>query len=266
LLRPDPEVTAIFEYLLGVLSSRHGVEIHAYVVMSNHYHLVATDTRGRLPSFQQQLNSLLARAINASRGRWESLWDRESYSAVVLLEDGDVVSKMAYTLANPVAARLVNRARQWEGATSVGVRFGRVRRVGRPRGFFTADMPEEADLVITRPTCFAELDDEELLGLVDEEVERREAESAARGPALGMARVMRQHWGDSPSSFEVRRGLRPTVAGNRWARIEALQRSRDWLDSYAIALRRFVAGERGVAFPRGTWRMVVELGCCVATE
>src|SRR5690554_5558575 len=139
-LRPDSKVAHIFVYLLAFVAKTYGIEVHAFVVMSNHYHLVITDTQGRLPDFQRDLNSLLARSINAFRGRWESFWDRRSYSAVALLEDADVISKMGYTLANPVAAGLVTRGRQWGGATSGRMRFGWRQTITRPEGFFGDDM------------------------------------------------------------------------------------------------------------------------------
>lgn len=100
-LLPEPAVTLIFEYLLGLLSKQYGIQIHAYVVMSNHYHLVLTDIEGRLPDFERDLNSLLARAVNHHWARWEAFWDRESYSGVKLLEEQDVVSKMATRSLTP---------------------------------------------------------------------------------------------------------------------------------------------------------------------
>jgi len=266
-LRPDPTVTWVFEYLLGLLSKQYGIAIHAYVVMSNHYHLVVTDTEGRLPDFQRDLNSLLARSINAFRGRWDSFWDRKSYNRVKLLEDRDVIRKMGYTLTNPVEARLVNRARQWEGATSAGMVFGRARQIARPDRFFSESMPEVVELEITRPESGDGLSDEEFLARVEADVARREAKHAKRGKAMGMDRVMKQDWRASPESFELRRGLQPTIAGaNKWARIEALQRSKEWLQDYRAALERFVAGVRDVVFPAGTWWMCARLGCRVAIE
>ena len=264
-LLPEPTVTLIFEYLLGVLSKQYGIQVHAYVVMSNHYHLVVTDTEGQLPDFQRDLNSLLARAVNCHWARWEAFWDRESYSGVKLLQDQDVISKMAYTLANPVKARLVTRACEWEGATSARMMFGRVRRIPRPDKFFRDSMPEEVELVLTRPPGFDGLSDAEVLELVRRDVARREAKHRERGRAMRMGAVRKQNWWDCPESFDPRRQMKPTVAGrNKWARIEALRRSKEWLTAYYDALRRFVGGEREVEFPRGTWQMCARLQCAAA--
>jgi REP element-mobilizing transposase RayT len=264
-LRPDAQVTHIFEYLLAVLAKRYAIEVHAFVVMSNHYHLVITDTKGRLPDFQRDLNSELARAINAFRGRWETFWAPESYSAVELLEDDDRISKMAYTLANPVKARLVKRVWRWEGAISAGMRFGQSRRIRRPEKFFGKTMPETATLELTRPAC-TEIDDASFDERLRHDVRRREDAANERGGVMGMEAVMQQDWNDCPTSHEPRRGLKPRVAGkNKWARIAALQRSAAWLEAYAVARLAFVSGERDVEFPFGTWWMCARLGCKHAT-
>jgi putative transposase len=264
-LLPEPKVTQIFEYLLGMLAKKYGIAIHAYVAMSNHYHLVVTDIEGRLPDFQRDLNSMLARALNCHWGRWEAFWDRDSYSGVELLEDQDVISKMAYTLANPVKARLVGRVGDWEGATSAKMGFGQRRWIRRPEKFFSEAMPEEVELVLTRPAGFEGMGDAEVLELVRADVARREAAHRKAGNVARMWRVLKQKWWECPKSFDPRRQLRPTVAGkNKWARIDALRRAGDWLAEYYRALARFVGGDREVEFPRGTWHMRVRLGCRVA--
>ena len=84
---------------------------------------------------------------------------------------------------------------------------------------------------------------------------------------MGMKRVRAQGWKSSPDTFEPWRQMSPTVAGkNKWARIEALQRSKGWLVSYKDALARFVAGVRDVVWPPGTWWMCARLGCRAAVE
>ncbi len=267
-LLPEAEVTQIFLYLLGVMAKKYSVEIHAFVAMSNHYHLVATDTEGTMPKFQRELNSLLARALNAHWGRWESLWDRRSYSAVELIEDQDVLGEMIYTLVNPVRARLVERACEWGGATSAGMKFGEVREIPRPEKFFRdGGMPEFAKLELTRPRGFGGVGDAALLETVEAEVARLEREHGQRGPALGMDRVLGRDREAKPASRERRRELRPTIAcKNPVARVEALRAAGEWLDAYRAALGRFVDGVRDVVFPRGTWWMCAQLGCAVATS
>ena len=70
---------------------------------------------------------------------------------------------------------------------------------------------------------------------------------------LGRQRVLRTSWRDSPSSGEPRRSLRPRVAAkNRWARIEALQRDRQFLTDYRAARSAWLAGLPAV-FPAGTY-------------
>jgi putative transposase len=95
LFRPSKASDQVFAYALAVAARRHGVQVHAYCVLSNHLHLVVTDPRGELPAFQQLLGMLVARAVNALLGRWKNLWAPGSCSAVTLATPEDVVDKAA---------------------------------------------------------------------------------------------------------------------------------------------------------------------------
>lgn len=261
-LRPDAEVTRIFKYVLAIAAERHKIELHAFVAMSNHYHLVLTDRYGQLPDFEQYLNSLLARSINCFRGRWESFWDPDSYSGVELVESEDVLERIVYTVMNPVAASLVTRARRWEGATSIGMVFDEGQSIERPRGFFGKRMPKQGVLKIVPPPRSDEIAPDVLQRMINERVRKAEESRDRTNKVLGMEGVLAQHWNSSPDTFEPRRELNPRVAARRRsARIEALQRSKDWLTRYYVALARFRAGERDVEFPRGTYWMCVKLRC-----
>jgi hypothetical protein len=61
---------------------------------------VVTDPGARLPAFHQFLDALVARALNASIGRWEAFWDPNSYSAVALASPADIIDKASYGLAD----------------------------------------------------------------------------------------------------------------------------------------------------------------------
>jgi putative transposase len=183
-LRPESKIVCIFEYLLGLACERHGILLHGYVCMSNHYHLVVTDPDGALPDFLQFFNSLLARAVNCTRGRWESFWSRDSYNAVELLEDADILDKLVYTLVNPVNAGLVGRARDWEGASSISLRFGGRRIVPRPSIFFSERMPEHVSLELRVPHSLGHVRGHELhdelakrIGVVEGQVQSTGAQA-----------------------------------------------------------------------------------------
>jgi putative transposase len=261
-LRPDPQVTWLFEYLLALACERHGVELHGFVCMSNHYHLLVTDPEARLPEFQQYLNGLLARAVNCARGRWEAFWNRDSYNAVELLDDTIVLEKLAYTLLNPVRAGLVGRASAWGGATSASMRFGGRRLIARPPKFFSEDMPEHAWLDLVAPPLHGELGsklDEQLAQRV--EAIEQQLRKSNRKP-MGMAAVLRQHWNESPATLEPRRGLVPRLAAScATIRIAAIVEFQHWVEVYRTALACFTDGQREVEWPRGTYRMCSRLGC-----
>ena len=266
-LRPDPKITRIFEYLLGVACERYGILLHGYVCMSNHYHLVVTDAAGVLPDFLQYFNSLLARAVNCARGRWETFWGGDSYNAVDLLEAGDVLDKLVYTLANPVSAGLVGRASAWEGASSLSLHFGGRRVVERPSVFFSDRMPEHAVLELRVPPTLGEMSGRQLHDELVRRIALVEAERRLHGrKPLGMRRVLAEDWGASPTTEAPRRELNPRFAGRcRETRVVALVAFKRWVDAYRSVRGRFLAGERDVEWPVGTYEMCRRLGCPVAS-
>ncbi len=265
LLRPCRLTNEVFLYLLAGAAQRYGVLVHAYCVLSNHYHLVVTDPDARLPIFLQYLDGLVAKAINASLGRWEDFWAPPSFSAVALESPADVVAKAAYTLANPVAAGLVRAGRQWPGLWSSPEAIGAgAVKVRRPKHYFspTGSMPKSVDFELTAPG-FASA--EEFRAELTEALAERERE-AVRGKTgfLGILKVLSQRPTAQPKTREPRRGLSPRVAArDKWKRIEALKRLASFVSDYREALRAWRAG-REVPFPAGTYLMRVAHGVACA--
>ena len=266
-LRPSKAVNDIIRYILAVAAQRHGVAIHAFCVLSNHLHCVATDVKGNLPGFEQYLDSLIARAINALHGHWESFWAPGSYSAVKLLDPGDVLAKIAYVLANPVAAGLVRRGAEWPGLWSAPEEMGAGPVVvKRPDHFFRANgkMPATATLELVCPPGFESVEAfrRELVHAVTALEDEAARELAAQGRSfLGAHRVLAQNPGARPAPGEPRRELNPRIAGrDKWKRIEAIGRLKDFLKAYRAAWLEFTRGVRDTLFPPGTYWMRVAYG------
>jgi putative transposase len=261
LLRPDQPTNEAFLYCLGLASERTEVDIVAFLAMSNHWHGVVVDRAGRLPEFLECFHKLLAKHQNSLRGRWENLWASEQTSVVELAEPEDVLDKVLYTLTNPVADHLVERAHHWPGATSLRATVrGDIVEAPRPRRFFRADgpCPPAVAFRLRRPPGFEDMTPAEFAACLEARIadaERAAAlERAEHGHRiLGRAQVLRQSWRDQPRSHEPRRQLDPRVAcRNVWRRIETLARNRAFIDAYRCARELWRAGKQTL-FPAGTY-------------
>jgi REP element-mobilizing transposase RayT len=253
-------VTEVFLYCLAVAAERTGVLIHAVVTMSDHIHIVVTDPQGRVPEFCGWLHGHVARRLNARYGRKESFWSSTPTSYVRLEQPDDVLAKVVYTAANPVAAGLVSHGRQWPG-----VRMYRPGRfvIRRPAGFFRdkGPTPEVAELVIA-PAPIDAVSDTVGLATIERCIAAREAEVRAAFRQqdrrfLGARRVVAQRHTDTALTTERGGALSPRLAcRDRWRRIEAIQRCKDFLAAHEDARQQWCAGNRDVVFPAGTYLMV----------
>ncbi len=273
LLTPTDPTNAILLYCLAIAAARYGILVHGYCFMSNHYHLVCTDPRAVLPEFLRYFNEFTARALNASYGRWEALWASDGLNVVPLPAREDIVAKIAYTLANPVAAGLVVRGDRWPGLWSNPRLVDQPAvTVRQPAGFFRPNgpTPEWASLALVRAPGFSST--AEFCAAVTEALRQAEDKGldAHRGPdgqprVLGAEAVLRQKPTDSPASYERRRTLNPRIAArDRGKRVEAIQRLKGFLEAYRQAWRQFRDGVRTVLFPAGTYLLRVRHGVACA--
>ena len=94
--------------LLEEHSVVQGVDVHAYVLMSNHLHLLLTPRRERaLPLMMQSVGRSYVRAFNLAQGRTGTLWEGRYRSALIQTERY-LLTCMAYIDLNPVRAGMVN--------------------------------------------------------------------------------------------------------------------------------------------------------------
>jgi REP element-mobilizing transposase RayT len=270
-LNPNAIVNEIFLFVLAVAARRYGVEVHALCVMSNHYHLLVTDPQARLPAFVQLLDAFVARAVNASLGRWEGFWaSRVTFSGVSNATSTDLVRKAGYVLANPVAAGLVKHGYQWPGLRTAPEQLGTaVLTARRPAKFFRAkSWPASVELALTVPPGFASVQEfQDAVAREDRKLEdeARTALAAKGGRFVGRAKVLAQDPLTAPAGTEPRRGLNPRIAAKDIVeRIEAIARLKRYVHEYRAALAKLRAGVRDVVFPAGTYRLRVELGVACA--
>ena len=266
-LRPSRLVNEVFLFLLAVAAERFGIRVHLFCVLSNHFHLLLTDPKARLPSFMQYLDGFVARVVNLLIGHKEALWDPGQYSAVELATPEDVLREAVYVLANPVAAGLVRFGHLWPGLWSAPGRVGGEPFLAkRPKHFFSEEgsFPAEASLRLTVPPGFASA--EEFRSRLVAGLEEREAEAAREHHSfLGEVKIRMQRPTDRPRTKEERRSLNPRVAAaDKQTRKALLERLLAFTRAYREAWLEWVEGKRKVVFPAGTYLMRVQHGAACA--
>ena len=109
----DPrDRSVVLRYIEEALPQYAG-ELHAYVLMTNHVHLLVTGTRpGALSRFMHGWSRRYAFYFNRSRGRSGAVFERRFWSEPVK-SDYYFIAAMRYIESNPVRARLRSHPSDW---------------------------------------------------------------------------------------------------------------------------------------------------------
>ena len=109
--------TADYMLLLALLkenAQKFGIAVHAYVLMTNHFHLLATPEQSDgLPLMMQAVGRSYVRYFNDAQHRSGTLWEGR-YRSTLIQTDRYLLTCMAYLDLNPVRAGLVRQAKDYE--------------------------------------------------------------------------------------------------------------------------------------------------------
>lgn len=103
----------IFLDLLSEACSKFALALHAYVLMDNHFHLLATPESGdSLPCVMQAVGRGYVRHYNNSQGRTGTLWEGR-YRSALIQTDRYLLACMAYIDLNPVRSGWLTQAHDY---------------------------------------------------------------------------------------------------------------------------------------------------------
>jgi REP element-mobilizing transposase RayT len=86
--------------------------LHAYVLMSNHYHLIIETPKPTLSRGMRQLNGVYTQRFNRRHERVGHLFQGR-FKAILVQKDSHLLELARYVVLNPVRAGLVRSARNW---------------------------------------------------------------------------------------------------------------------------------------------------------
>ena len=120
---------AVYRAWLGESAAFHGVAVHAYVLMTNHVHLLVTPvTAGAVSAMMQTLGRRYVGYVNRTHNRSGTLWEGR-FKACVVDTDRYLMTAYRYIDLNPVRAGIVSHpdAYPWSSyAANAGLRVDRL--------------------------------------------------------------------------------------------------------------------------------------------
>jgi REP element-mobilizing transposase RayT len=118
------------------------LEVHAYCLMRNHYHLLLRSREGRLSDGMQRLSSRYTHRFNVRASRDGALF-RGRFTAMTCDSDAHVLQALRYIHLNPVEAGLVSSAEDWRWSSAIayaGVRLMGLTPTGALPGLVTNEL------------------------------------------------------------------------------------------------------------------------------
>jgi putative transposase len=155
------------------------VAVHAYVLMSNHFHLLATpETEDGIPHMMQAVGRRYVRYFNDRQQRTGTLWEGR-YRSTLIQAERYLLACMVYIDLNPVRAGMVDSADRYPWSSHAHYVSGRTDRLITPHPIWW----ELGNTPFAREAAYRELVQ---AGLASTQ-ERALTESTLRGWALGEA-------------------------------------------------------------------------------
>jgi putative transposase len=121
----DADDFAFYRACLFHTSQRCGVRIHAYVLMTNHVHVLATpDDRSSMPAMMQSVGRVYVRYYNDRHARTGTLWEGR-YRATLVDDETYVLACMRYIELNPVRAGIVRQPLSYAWSSHAANGYGK---------------------------------------------------------------------------------------------------------------------------------------------
>jgi putative transposase len=173
---------ADYELLLGLIDEharKQQVAIHAYVLMSNHFHLLATpETAAGIPQMMQAIGRRYVRNYNLRYARSGTLWEGR-YRSTLIQAERYLLACMVYIDLNPVRAGMVADPAEYAWSSHQHYIGRRADRLVTPHALYW----ELGNTPFARDQAYAEL----VRAGLSRAQEQALTDSALRGWALGEA-------------------------------------------------------------------------------
>ena len=106
--------------VLAQVCKRFNWTVHAYCLMSNHYHLLVETPDANLSAGMRQLNGVYTQHVNRRHGRVGHVYQGR-FKAIIVQKDAYLMELARYVVLNPVRASMVADAKDWPWSSYVAM-------------------------------------------------------------------------------------------------------------------------------------------------
>lgn len=195
-----------FEAMLALLADnaqKFAVAVHAYVLMDNHFHLLATPaTAEALPLMMQAVGRSYVRYFNQRHGRTGTLWEGR-YRSTLIETERYLLACMVYIDLNPVRAAMVAQPAAWPWSSHAHYLGQRSDKLVTPHALYWA----LGNTPFAREAAYAAL----VQAGIGSAEQAALTDAALRGWALGDANFVAELQKKSPRRVAKARPGRPVV-------------------------------------------------------
>jgi putative transposase len=106
----------IFYNTLKECKKRFNVDLHAFVLMNNHFHMLVSTPKANISSFLQYFMTQTSKAISAKSNRINKVYGGRNYKSLITSSQG-YARCLKYIYLNPVRANICIKAEDYKWST-----------------------------------------------------------------------------------------------------------------------------------------------------
>ncbi|MCC6137296.1 MAG: transposase [Bdellovibrionaceae bacterium] len=140
---PLSEVCLIYEKILIKTKEQYGIQVHHFILMSNHFHMIASTPKSNLPQAMRYFMTETSRNIARAAFRINKIYGARYHRTIIKQQD-HYAHTVSYLYRNSVRAQICQRVEDYPWSSLSNIQLARIM---NSTHFFEVDIPKGIELL-----------------------------------------------------------------------------------------------------------------------